>query len=125
MVWASTRISPRRSVKLWLSASVALSCASGRTCVTLPAPKLTLPACAPPSVRAVRKIEPLAWIAVLAETRPFWLMASAANVTLPRSAETMPLLRMKSVRLIEVPPVASISTWKPRSVGSVPSASAR
>jgi hypothetical protein len=96
-----------------------LSSRSGVTSVVLPAPKLTLPVCEPSLLRAFRKIEPLAWIAVLADTRPFWFTASAASVTLPRSALISPVFWIRLVMFMSEPPgSASISTTKPRSVRS-------
>ena len=69
--------------------------------------------------RATKRMEPLARMEVVAETRPFWLTAKPAKVTLPRSAEIRPASAAappafgSSGPLVTVPP-SPTSTNRPR-----------
>ena len=65
------------------------------------------------AVWAFSHTKPLYSAAVLADTRPLWLMASPASVTLPRSAEMLPWLLIRLVRFTG-PLSALTSTKKPR-----------
>ncbi len=120
----------------WALASTSVSSESTRrTPVVLPDPSVSsppvvarrrlLPGTVLPPSRACSRIEPLDRTLLLAVTRPFWLTARPASVTLPRSATISPTISVGDAPvpadgrpLVTVPPTPT-STSRPRSPGSL------